>query len=308
MSKKCFFLFFCFVFINFFFISDVSAKETLQRCIYDTNVTLVEEQYDVSNSRYVIYIYSDYSSNSVFEIWKGERRDNNEDVKNWDKIKSNSKSSDSNSAVCPTYAIISKPTAKPSFFRAWAAYTEEEAKKVFKEHKNDGRGKVNCGIVKITTSYNLTGTASVINGKDVTNNNSNNNSSNNGTTNNNGNNNSNNNNNNNNNKNNTFNGNSTERKCDYILGDPSTEGTIAWLIQKIFNYVKILGPILVIVLSGLDFTKTILSSDANEMKKAQKKLFIRLGCAVGIFFLPLIATVLLNLINGTTGDQVCGIK
>lgn len=97
-------------------------------------------------------------------------------------------------------------------------------------------------------------------------------------------------------------------RCEDILGDPGTDGTVANFLQKIFNYIKILGPILVIILSSLDFTKVVLSGDEKAMKKAQTNLGIRLGCAVGLFVLPTIVTLLINLILGTSGTQLCGIK
>ena len=45
----------------------------------------------------------------------------------------------------------------------------------------------------------------------------------------------------------------------------------AWLLQQILNYVKILGPILVVILSSLDFAKAIITSDDDSMKKSRKK-------------------------------------
>ncbi len=91
--------------------------------------------------------------------------------------------------------------------------------------------------------------------------------------------------------------------CDEVLGNSVVE-----FLQKLFNYVKILGPILVILLSSIDFVKSILSNDDENMKKVQKKFGIRLLCAIGLFFLPLLANLMLNLVFGTSGDQVCGIK
>ena len=91
--------------------------------------------------------------------------------------------------------------------------------------------------------------------------------------------------------------------CDEVLGSSVVE-----FLQKIFNYIKILGPILVILLGSIDFLRSILENDDENMKKVQKKFGIRLICAVCLFFLPLIANLILNLVFGTSGDQVCGIK
>lgn len=98
------------------------------------------------------------------------------------------------------------------------------------------------------------------------------------------------------------------KDCKYIFGNPNRESSVAYMIQKFFNYMKIIGPLLVIVLSGFDFAKNTLMSDQDSMKKATKKLSIRLLCAVALYFVPLITSFILNLINNTTGDQACGIK
>lgn len=92
-----------------------------------------------------------------------------------------------------------------------------------------------------------------------------------------------------------------------ILGDPNDENSVAWLLQQILNYIKVLGPLLVIILSGMDFAKVIIRSDDESMAKAQKKLIIRLLLAASLFFIPNLVSVLLN-IFGITSDPTCGIS
>ena len=99
-----------------------------------------------------------------------------------------------------------------------------------------------------------------------------------------------------------------EVNCEYILGDPNNPKSFAYLIQKIFDYMKIIGPILVIILSGYDFAKNALNSDADKMKKATSKLVTRLLCAIGLFFVPILTSFVINLINNTSYEQSCGIK
>ncbi len=99
-----------------------------------------------------------------------------------------------------------------------------------------------------------------------------------------------------------------DANCEYILGDPNKDYTVANMLQKIFDYIKIIGPILVIVLSGFDFAKNALNSDSDKMKKAGNKLLIRLLCAVGLYFVPVIASFIINLVNNTSYEQTCGIK
>lgn len=99
-----------------------------------------------------------------------------------------------------------------------------------------------------------------------------------------------------------------DENCKYILGDPDDEKSVAYLLQKFFDYIKIIGPILVIILSGYDFAKNALSPDADKMKKATSKLVTRLLCAVGLFFVPILTSFIINLINNTSYEQTCGIK
>lgn len=96
--------------------------------------------------------------------------------------------------------------------------------------------------------------------------------------------------------------------CSYIFGDPSNESSTAYMIQKFLNYAKVLAPLLVILLSGFDFTKTALTGDADQMKKAGKKLGIRLGCAVGVFLAPMLAGFLIDFINRKSAERTCKIR
>ena len=99
-----------------------------------------------------------------------------------------------------------------------------------------------------------------------------------------------------------------DENCKYILGNPNDEKSVAYLLQKFFDYIKIIGPILVIILSGYDFAKNALNPDAEKMKKATSKLITRLLCAVGLFFVPILTSFIINLINNTSYEQTCGIK
>ena len=96
-------------------------------------------------------------------------------------------------------------------------------------------------------------------------------------------------------------------ECDAILGSTQDEESVAWLLQQVLNYIRILGPILVVILSSIDFAKSIMASDDDSMKKAQKKLMIRLILAVALFLVPTLVTVLLN-IFGITTNETCGLQ
>ena len=92
-----------------------------------------------------------------------------------------------------------------------------------------------------------------------------------------------------------------------LLGNPSDPDSVAWLLQKLLNYIKVLGPILVIVLSSVDFLKVIIKSDDDAMQTAGKKLGYRLILAGLLFFIPTVVEVLLG-IFGLTSDPTCGIQ
>lgn len=98
-----------------------------------------------------------------------------------------------------------------------------------------------------------------------------------------------------------------EQNCQSLLGNPSDSDSVAWLLQEGLNIAKIVGPLLVVVLSSFDFAKVIISGDDEAMTKAGKKLGIRLVLAVALFFIPVLVTVLLD-VFGIIGDPTCGLS
>ena len=92
-----------------------------------------------------------------------------------------------------------------------------------------------------------------------------------------------------------------------LLGDPNDPDSVAWLLQQVLDIIKVVGPILVVVLSSIDFVKVIIKSDDEAMGKAQKKLVTRLILAALLFFIPILVTVLLDLF-GLTSASTCGLN
>ncbi len=74
-------------------------------------------------------------------------------------------------------------------------------------------------------------------------------------------------------------------------------------IQNLFNFLKIILPLLVIVLSTYDFIRAITAKDEKDVKKAFQKLLKRFACAVILFILPTILNLLLDLLG--IGSSVC---
>lgn len=95
-----------------------------------------------------------------------------------------------------------------------------------------------------------------------------------------------------------------ELECEGLLGDPDNEDSVAWFIVKILNYLRLLGPLMVLVLSSLDFAKAILTSDDESLKKAQSNLITRLILAALLFVLPTLIEVILD-IFGITSSDIC---
>lgn len=78
------------------------------------------------------------------------------------------------------------------------------------------------------------------------------------------------------------------------------EGHVGWILNTILNYIKIIGPILVVLLSAIDFIKAVVGTDEKAMKEAQSKLVIRLVAAICLFLVPTLVQLLLSFINAST--------
>ena len=87
--------------------------------------------------------------------------------------------------------------------------------------------------------------------------------------------------------------------CPDII-DINDVGSVGWLLNTILNYIKIIGPILVVLLSSIDFIKAVVGFDEKAMKEAQSKLVIRLVAALCLFLVPTLVQLLLSFINATT--------
>jgi len=76
-------------------------------------------------------------------------------------------------------------------------------------------------------------------------------------------------------------------------------------LQSYFNIFKIVVPIIILVLSILDFASSILNSDDDQIKKSQMRLIKRLIWAAVFFLIPTILNVVLGLFNSSV--TTCGI-
>ena len=89
--------------------------------------------------------------------------------------------------------------------------------------------------------------------------------------------------------------------CEAIINDELRE-----TIQMFFNIFQIIVPILILVLSAVDFLVAIAGSDDKKMKEATGKLVKRLLLAALFFLLPAILNMLLGWVDGNY--STCGIE
>jgi len=99
-----------------------------------------------------------------------------------------------------------------------------------------------------------------------------------------------------------------DESCTGIL-DPE----LVDIINEIFNWVKIIVPILLIVLSVVDYSKAVLSAEKDELQQTTKKLTKRIVIAIIIFFVPTIIHLFVNIYNNVSPIPLtdlpdCGIK
>lgn len=80
-------------------------------------------------------------------------------------------------------------------------------------------------------------------------------------------------------------------------------------MQLILNYIRIAGIVLTVVLSIMDYTKTIFSGDDKSNEKANKRFSTRLIVLALLFLIPSVLTFILKLFNiqGTGENGTCGI-
>ena len=93
--------------------------------------------------------------------------------------------------------------------------------------------------------------------------------------------------------------------CQGIIGDPNEEGTFAFYLQMILSFIQYGGVGLVVVLTIVELTKAVASSDKDEVNKVINKTLTRVIFMVLLFVVPIIIKLMLDIFN-VYGD--CGIK
>ena len=86
--------------------------------------------------------------------------------------------------------------------------------------------------------------------------------------------------------------------CEGLFGPVITED-----INTVLKYIKYLGPILIIVLSILDFIKVVASGANDEFNKVWKRLLTRLVVAILLFFVVDLVKLLFHVFGITVPDN-----
>lgn len=98
-------------------------------------------------------------------------------------------------------------------------------------------------------------------------------------------------------------GKNTITECKALLGDPSDPEYPAYYLQKALNFIKILGPVLIIVLSVYDYVKAIPSGDKEILSKVNRKSAIRISAGIALFFAPILVKALFTLLGLYNGSD-----
>ena len=83
-----------------------------------------------------------------------------------------------------------------------------------------------------------------------------------------------------------------------ILGDPNNDQTFAYYLQQVFNIIRFLGPILVLLMTIYDLVKiTSEQKQDGELQKIGAKTLKRVIYAVLLFLLPTLITTVFHIID-----------
>lgn len=98
--------------------------------------------------------------------------------------------------------------------------------------------------------------------------------------------------------------NNEETDADTSSLECSSWGDVLVDIQNLFNFLKVVIPLLIIGLSTYDFIKAVAGKDSKDVKKAFKRLLKRFIYALIFFFLPIIINFVLKELIGVS-TSVC---
>lgn len=95
--------------------------------------------------------------------------------------------------------------------------------------------------------------------------------------------------------------------CDTLLGDTNNHNDPAYYLNFAFNLIKYAAIILFFVLTIVEYSKAVTSSNQDAIKKATTTTVKRLIIAVVIFLLPMLINFILRLLGIISVNGTCGI-
>ena len=84
-------------------------------------------------------------------------------------------------------------------------------------------------------------------------------------------------------------------------GSTALPSEIAGIIRAIFLILQICVPVGIIVMGSLDFAKAVIASDADKIKKNQKKFITRLITGALVFFVFVVVKFAIRITDTTSG-------
>lgn len=96
------------------------------------------------------------------------------------------------------------------------------------------------------------------------------------------------------------------KDCTSLLGNPELKGSPSYYLVVVFNVIKYVAIILLIILTIMDFLGAVASQDDNAIKKAAGKAIKRLILCIVIFVLPTLIEFILRIIHDKAVG-LCGI-
>jgi len=80
-------------------------------------------------------------------------------------------------------------------------------------------------------------------------------------------------------------------------------GSVVKLVKNLFDIIKIIVPIILIIYGAIDLTKAVMASDDKEIKAATSKLIKRAVAAVAVFFIVTLVDVVMGIVAESTNDS-----
>lgn len=96
-------------------------------------------------------------------------------------------------------------------------------------------------------------------------------------------------------------------ECDALLGNPEEPGEPAYYLQLALNVLRYVAIVALVLLSTIDYTKAVASSDADALQQANQRVIKRVIYTVILFMFPSVLEFVFNL-TGIYDNPLCGLQ